>query len=246
MLRKRSLFLLLFLPALFVLVSCGKSKDEEDATDNPTKTDVPIPDFYSPVNIDSLPPVSGVRSIKVNNIGALKTVFNDSNHVQLVWAQKLGIDPITDLSKAYFMKRPIVKVESNGYYHIDSLTHSVPYLVPEAARLLQDIGKNFIDSLYARGGDSYKIKVTSILRTSETVKNLKKVNINATDSSTHQYGTTFDISHSKFICLDSTRQINQGDLKNLLAEVLLDLRNQGRCLVKYEHKTACFHVTVTR
>jgi hypothetical protein len=32
----------------------------------------------------------------------------------------------------------------------------------------------------------------------------------------------------------------------LLGEVLRDLRNQGRCLVKYEYKTACFHITAIR
>lgn len=185
-----------------------------------------------------------VRRIRVNNIGPLGKVFNDSNYFQLEAARNIGIDPIEDLSNSYFMKRPIVKVSSNQYYHIDSLRHSLPYLVPEAANLLNDIGRNFIDSLDRRGGDSYKIKVTSLLRTPETVKKLRRVNVNATDSSTHQYATTFDISYTNFYCLDENRQIHQGDLKNLLGEVLLDLRNQGRCLVKYEYKTGCYHVTV--
>lgn len=189
--------------------------------------------------------VNGVRSIKVNNIGPLYKVFNDSNSQQLEAARELGIEPISDLSSAYFMRRPIVKVSSNKYYQIDSLRHSVPYLVPEAAVLLEDIGKNFLDSLHSRGGDSYKIKVTSLLRTPETVSKLRRVNVNATDSSTHQFATTFDISYTNFYCLDENRQINQGDLKNLLGEVLLDLKNNGRCLVKYERKTGCFHVTVT-
>ena len=184
-----------------------------------------------------------VRSIRVNNIGALGKVFNDSNYLQLQAARELGIDPIEDLSYAYFMKRPLVKVKSNEFYQIDSLRHSLPYLVPEAADLLEEIGKNFIDSLHGRGGDSYKIKVTSLLRTPETVGRLRRVNINATDSSTHQYATTFDISYTNFYCLDPNRQINQGDLKNLLGEVLKDLRDKGRCYVKYEYKTGCYHVT---
>lgn len=189
---------------------------------------------------------SGVRSIKVNNIGPLWKVFNDSNYLQLQTARNIGIEPISDLSNSYFMNRPIVKVESNEFYHIDSLRHSLPYLVPEAAALLHDIGKNFIDSLHARGGDSYTIKVTSLLRTPETVGRLRRVNINATDSSTHQFATTFDISYTNFYCLDEGRRINQGDLKNLLGEVLLDLKKQDRCLVKYEHKTGCFHITATK
>lgn len=188
---------------------------------------------------------NSVRSIRVRNIGPLGKVFNDSNYVHLNAATNLGIEPIQDLSDAYFTRRPIVKVESNDNYHIDNLRHSLPYLVPEAAALLDLIGRNFKDSLQKRGGDSYLIKVTSILRTPETVGRLRKVNVNATDSSTHQYATTFDLSYTNFYCLDENRQINQGDLKNLLGEVLNDLRKQGKCLVKYEYKTGCFHITAT-
>lgn len=217
--------------------SCKDSAEE-------TSTDMPSEIVVNTDMGSSLPAVNGVRSIRVRNIGPLGKVFNDSNFRQLEAARYFGIEPIGTLKSAYFTKRPLVKVRSNQYYHIDSLRHSVPYLVPEAATLLEDIGKNFLDSLHSRGGDSYKIKVTSLLRTPETVGRLRRVNINATDSSTHQYATTFDISYTNFYCLDEKRQINQGDLKNLLGEVLNDLRNNGRCLVKYEYKTGCFHVTV--
>ncbi|MCH5225721.1 MAG: hypothetical protein J1D77_06950 [Muribaculaceae bacterium] len=219
--------------------ACG-NKDKEEATIGGEE----VPTFEEVEGANSLnSPVAGVRSIRVRNIGPLRQVFNDSNYLQLEAARRLGIEPISDLASAYNMRRPIVKVESNEFYQIDSLRHSVPYLVPEAAILLEDIGRNFIDSLSSRGGDSYRIKVTSLLRTPETVSRLRRVNVNATDSSTHQYATTFDISYTNFYCLDETRQINQGDLKNLLGEVLYDLRKNGRCLVKYEYKTGCFHVT---
>lgn len=227
---------------LFCLaVSCGNKQDKASQNSEENKYSATLNN--SEGNAAS---AKGVRRIKVNNIGPLYKVFNDSNHLQLEAARNLGIDPVNDLSSAYFMKRPIVKVESNNYYHIDSLRHSIPYLVPEAANLLEDIGKNFNDSLEKRGGDSYTIKVTSLLRTPESVGRLRRINVNATDSSTHQYATTFDISYTNFYCLDEQRQINQGDLKNLLAEVLLDLRQKGRCHVKYEYKTGCFHVTVAR
>lgn len=220
----------------FIIVSCGGKGGDSPSPEDEMMGGEEVP----------MAPVKGVRSIKVRNIGPLWKVFNDSNYLQLEAARRLGIEPIGDLSSSYFMKRPIVKVSSNKYYHIDSLRHSIPYLVPEAATLLEDIGRNFNDSLKRRGGDSYRIKVTSLLRTPESVGRLRRVNVNATDSSTHQYATTFDISYTNFYCLDENRQINQGDLKNLLAEVLNDLRNQERCLVKYEHKTGCYHVTVTK
>lgn len=242
---KRTVGVLLGSLSLLTLsVACGdkeKTMNEEVAAEKVVEEvgskDAPKPAVSS---------ATGVRRIRVNNIGPLAKVFNDSNYHQLVIAKELGIEPIEDLRTSYFTKRPIVKVSSGEYYQIDSLRHSIPYLVPEAAGLLEDIGKNFIDSLGKRGGDGYKIKVTSLLRTPETVGRLRRVNVNATDSSTHQYATTFDISYVNFFCEDTTRLINQGDLKNLLGEVLLDLKNQGRCLVKYEVKTGCFHITVAR
>ena len=169
-----------------------------------------------------------------------------SQFIDMVELVGLYFDPIVSVKNSYFTKRPIVKIESNEFYHVDKLTHSLPFLIPEAAKLLEDIGKNFIDSLANRGADGYRIKVTSLLRTPTTVKKLRRVNINASDSSTHQFGTTFDISYNHFFCLDSTRTINGNDLKGVLGEVLLDLRKQNRCLVKYEYKTACFHITATK
>lgn len=228
---------------LVFLFSCSKKEDDKEAVNSeiPLKVEAEKPAPSTP-----LPPLNTVRRIKVRNLGPLSKLFNDSNYQQLAEAKNLGIEPFGDLSSYYFTKRPLVKVASGKYYQIDSLRHSVPYQVPEAARLLDDIGMNFIDSLSNRGGDSYKIKVTSLLRTPESVGRLRRVNINATDSSTHQYATTFDISYTNFYCLDTTRQINQGDLKNLLGEVLNDLRLKGRCMVKYEVKTGCFHVTAIR
>ena len=237
---------LLFFALLFS--GCKRENKEASGSPLPTETNEGIRESSSsapgqtPVN---LPPGVG-RRIKVANLGALSQVFNDSNYLQLEAARRLGIDPIEDISSAYFTKRPIVKITDNEYYRIDSLTHSLPFLVPEAATLLKVIGKNFRDSLAARGGDSHLIKVTSLLRTPHTVGRLRRVNVNATDSSTHQYATTFDISYTNFYVADSSRLVYQGDLKNLLAEVLYQLREEGKCLVKYERKTGCFHVTATR
>lgn len=183
--------------------------------------------------------------IYVRDLGNLREVFLDSNKYQYAWAERIGIKPIHSLRDAYRTRRPLVKIEDCDAYGVDKLTHSIPYLVPEAADLLMDVGYAFIDTLAMRGVDGYKIKVTSLLRTPATVKALRRRNVNATDSSTHQFGTTFDLSWSKFICADPTRTIHEGDLKNVLAEVLYNFRRQGKCMVVFERKTACFHVTVT-
>lgn len=115
--------------------------------------------------------------------------------------------------------------------------------MPKARDLLRDIGAAFNDSLAARGGGSYRVKVTSVLRTRSLVKNLRRRNRNAVDTSAHLFATTFDISYAKFICDSLTVPRTQEDLKNLLAEVVEAQRARGRCYVKYERKQACFHIT---
>lgn len=213
-------------------------------------SDEPVPEAKdAPRKVITTPVKEGPRDhdrIRINPVGNLMEVFNDSNKYQYAAAERLGLRPISGIGDSYFTSRPIVKVSSNAFYTLDSLTHSFPYLVPEAEKCLRDIGTNFIDSLRSRGADSYRILVTSLLRTPYTVKKLRRVNRNAVDSSTHQFGTTFDISFTRFHNTNPTRTINEEDLKNLLAEVLLDMRNNHRCLVKYERKGGCFHITATR
>lgn len=208
-----------------------------------------LPDADDAEPSDTLPAqVSPARPgrIKIITHGPLAKVFNDSNHQQLVHARRIGIDPLENLADAYFTRRPIIEVKTNNLYTVDTLTHSVPFLVPEAEKLLRDIGKNFIDSLKSRGAGGYKIITTSLLRTPRHVRKLRRVNVNATEASTHQFATTFDISYRRFERTDSTQFVCEEDLKNLLGEVLYDLRAQGRCMVKYERKTPCFHITAIR
>ncbi len=200
-------------------------------------------DIYSVKPPDA--PDEGCRRLRVRRLrGSFGKVFNDSNHSHLVYAVAGGCRPIVDSRSAWNNGKGLVKVRSSRYIFIDSLTHSYPYLKPHAARLLEEIGERFADSLATRGGGAYRPKVTSILRTPMTVGRLRRVNGNATVASAHQYGTTFDISYSKFVCDDTTSTLRTfEDLKNLLAEIIYDLRSDGRCLVKHERRQACFHIT---
>lgn len=192
--------------------------------------------------LDSMPPKG--KSMKINYLGAtLGKVFNDSNYKHKWAASKIGIVPFESVSDIWTSSVPLVKVESNEYVFVDELTHSEPFLVPKAAKLLNDIGRNFRDSLNSRGGGAYRIKATSVLRTDNSINRLRRINANAIEGSTHLYGTTFDISYSKFICDHDSLPRTQEDLKNLLGEVLYKLRADGRCYVKYERRQACFHIT---
>lgn len=185
-----------------------------------------------------------VRRLHVNAVGRLREVFNDTNDLQLPSAQAHGILPITDLRGAYHLKRPIQRIYSCNQFVVDSMWMSMPYLVPRATQLLKDIGKTFQDTVRARGGGNYRIKVTSALRTDYSVGRLRRRNRNASDNSCHRYGTTFDISWTKFDCRDTTTITSLEDLKNILAEVIQAKRQQGRCYAIYERRQGCFHVTV--
>ena len=114
------------------------------------------------------------------------------------------------------------------------------------AQLLEDIGHNFQDSLRNLNASVYKIKVTSVTRTVDDVKNLKKRNTNSSQNSAHRYGTTFDVSWARYTKVDEsdTLNIDKDRLKMVLAMVLRDLKREERCYVKHERKQGCFHITV--
>lgn len=220
---------------------CGGSQ-EEVLRYEMLFSDAEYPNPYK-IHFDSMP-YGGIKIAISKDLRSLPRQFNDINRYHVATARTLGIEPITDLRSAWLLRRPIEQIVSCREYFVDSLTHSYPFLVPEAATLLREIGQRFNDTLQARGGGDYRIKVSSVLRTAATVKSLRRRNVNATDTSAHQFGTTFDISYAKFIC-DSANTIprTQEDLKNLLGEILLSLRDSGRCWVKYERKQGCFHIT---
>ena len=186
---------------------------------------------------------------KIRSVSSYAEAFPDTNAVQLVAAQKWGVSPVKNREDAESRKRELVYVGSNPYFHVDPLYSSIPYLVPRAAVLLQDIGQAFFDSLYVKGVPMHKIIVTSVLRSQEDVAKLRRRNGNATENSCHLYGTTFDICYNRYKTVEdpkgpARRQVRNDTLKWVLSEVLRDMRNQNRCYIKYEVKQGCFHMTV--
>ena len=155
--------------------------------------------------------------------------------------------PLKNRSEAEGVKGHLVNIKSNRHYKIDRLTHSIPYLTDGAARLLDTIGKNFQDSLKSKGLPVSKIIVTSVLRTQEDIKRLQSSgNTNASSNSAHCHATTFDITYVRFERSGNLlpgKTVQTGTLKRVLGEVLLDLKKQKKCYVKYEVKQRCFHIT---
>ena len=193
-------------------------------------------------------------SMKMNNPrnirGAIsyKRSFNDLNDTHMAVAKKIGVKPIQGRDEAMKMTSKLVEIESGDLYHVDSLTHSIPFLVPKAGALLDSIGANFLDSLENKGLNPNQVIVTSVLRTKDDVKRLRRVNTNASANSVHMYGTTFDISYNRFFKVEDPdgrpmQDVRADTLKLVLSEVLRDLKKKEMCYVKYELKQGCFHIT---
>ena len=188
------------------------------------------------------------KSVKIKELN-YASLFNDQNGVQLKSAAQFGLkQPLKNRDAADDVKDSLIHIKGNSHYSIAKLTHSIPYLTNGAEELLDIIGKNFLDSLESKGLNPNKIIVTSLLRTQEDIVKLQRSNPNSVKNSAHCYATTFDITYArydkiKFKNFRRCESVEKETLKNVLGEVLRDLRKQNKCYVKYEVKQRCFHVT---
>ena len=212
---------------IFVFSSCGKKSDDR----NP-KTDVIIED-----TMVSYP----------GRTFSYKDKFRDTQAKQEQAARAIGLStPPQNRQQAAKMRSQLTHIKTNQNFVVDSLTHSIPYLIPAAATELESIGAEFADILQRNNLPHYRFYVTSVLRTKDDVKHLQKSgNINATTNSCHCYGTTFDLAYYRYDKVTRTREyMHQDNLKLVLGQVLLNHQRAGKIYVKYEHKQACFHITV--
>jgi len=244
-----------FLLALVRLIFPGIAKSGEVSTTATTEECIEKVSIAAPTVVPTAIPTAVStaftehRPHRILSVPSYKEEFPDTNAVQLVAAKRWGVKPVKNRADAEARKKELVYVASSPYYHVDRLHQSIPYLVPRAAVLLQDIGQAFFDSLYIKGVPLHRFIVTSVLRTQEDVGRLRRFNGNATENSCHLYGTTFDICYNRYETIEDPdgpcrRAVRNDTLKFVLSEVLRDMRRQGRCYIKYEVKQGCFHMTV--
>ena len=181
----------------------------------------------------------------IRGVVSYKRSFPDLNDKHLEVAKAVGIRPLEDREEAESMKEKLTHITDNEFYVVDSLTHSIPYLVPRASALLDTIGSNFLDSLAAKGLNPNQVIVTSVLRTQSDVKRLRRRNGNASANSAHCFGATFDVSWKRFKEVEDEdgrplQDVGSDTLKLVLSEVLRDLRQAEKCYIKYELKQGCF------
>jgi len=187
-------------------------------------------------------------------IGTIRVdYYKDLNKVHLKYAKSNGIKGFKSTKdfneniKEYIAEDDLVKIETCDYYVVDKLTHSHPYLTPDAAKLLEDIGKRFQEKLEKNNLKKRYYQVTSLLRTGESQRRLSRSNLNASENTSHLYGTTVDITYARVFSkpkLDEDYEIEDGPAIRLLSEAIGELRKEKRCVVVTERKERCFHITV--
>jgi hypothetical protein len=137
----------------------------------------------------------------------------------------------------------LFKIGDKRGYIVEKMSHSYPYLTEEGEELLIEIGKRFRDKISDTRMRGSSFRITSMTRTTETLKDLRQVNTNTSMNSPHLYGNAFDISYVRF----TTRilyltECDKKYLKEALAEVIWRLREEHKCWATYETNQNCFHV----
>lgn len=147
-----------------------------------------------------------------------------------------------ELIKKYF-RGEVVRVRDGRGYSIEDLSHSYPYLTREGKAVIREIGRRFrkkISGTRLRGSD---FRVTSMTRTSEIIRKLRKTNSNASENSPHFHGNAFDISYVRFTAKKwYVTECDKYFLKEALAEVIWQMREEKKCWATYEINQGCFHV----
>ena len=80
-------------------------------------------------------------------------------------------------------------------------------------------------SLASKGLPFHRIVVSSVLRTRKDIERLRTQNVNASENSCHQYGTTFDINYNKYID-EGYKVIPLGE-EGLVDQVMEDFYDKG-------------------
>jgi uncharacterized protein YcbK (DUF882 family) len=178
--------------------------------------------------------------------------FRDLNEAHLRHARSNGITPLASRKildsklNELLRSKKLVKIDDTRYYTVNKLTHSHPYLVPKARKLLDLIGERYQQKLKENNLDVYQFRITSLLRTQESQRSLGFSNVNAASRSAHLYGTTFDITYKTLSkkSLLGRKTVHNGTAIRLLSETIGELQKARRLLVVTERKEACFHITV--
>lgn len=208
-------------------------------------------------------PIPEVKPLPPNNYDNCNQLLNasapiepaeiiaDKNDIQLIHAKANGLKkPFAtnaEFDSAYkklVEKYDLVEIKDCRLYHLKSLKHSHPFLIPEAVSMIDEVAIRFQQKLKEQKLGNYCFFLTSILRTQETQEKLSKRNGNASDTTAHYYGTTVDISYKHFYNLDNDSVVPKWEIIQELTKTLLEMRKECKLVAVRERKQSCFHITV--
>lgn len=160
-------------------------------------------------------------------------------------ARQSGIESCADEKELTqrIVSGKLKKVRSGRYYMIEDLDYSYPYLTRPGKKLLREISRRFDEKISNNGLKGSRFIITSMTRTASNIKKLGRTNSNASDNSPHLNGNAFDITYARFSILKyNVNECDKWYMKEALAEVIYELRQEKKCWATYESNQGCFHV----
>lgn len=168
----------------------------------------------------------------------------------------------------------LVALEDSTRYWIVRRGASPARVVPHLEALLEILGQRFQERLAEEGLPPYRFEVTSALRTTERQAELRESNSNAAAGvSSHEFGTTVDVSYAAFappaqtpeellrdvpdalvphferiadLAFESVSARKSRELGGVFGEVLTAAQAEGLAVLIYERQQTVYHLTVAR
>lgn len=153
------------------------------------------------------------------------------NDAHLASARQLGVGAVADTAEVARLVAAdeLVRLQdTTSHWVVRELEHSLPYVTPDAAAMLIEIGRRFHAALDSLGVPRYRFEITSVLRTAALQADLRRSNPNAAQgASSHEFGTTVDIAYNEFsppapsapsLAALQRRVAEEGDVRELAVE----------------------------
>jgi hypothetical protein len=178
--------------------------------------------------------------------GTFTLALNNRIDDYIETSAKQGISAQSDVTALHKLvkEKKLVEVKSQSFFVLDTFYYSYPFLTPSGYDFLVEVCELFDNAIKNSPVEGVRPVVTSLTRTTATVKKLVRVNRAASARSPHMNGNSFDLSLTKF---DYHRPLSDCEklfLSETLAKVLLHQKDKGRCWTTFEKFQQCLHVVV--
>jgi hypothetical protein len=164
----------------------------------------------------------------------------------------------------------LVRLDSgkDALYFFYNVRDKYRALTPDTVRGLDALVRRFQTNIAARAAlPQVKIALSSLLRPASYQNDLRGINYNATPTTTHSYGVSFDVFYDDYyIVLPEPLSSNsisrgilsqlrgrmgfmlgdslRGQLHSVLTETLAQLQDEGVLYAILEKRQRCYHVTI--